>query len=74
MKVIVAPTISEPVPVRKVPCNTVSLPDPVTLTVRVVGVGAVDGGGVVNPDDPVTVFDELKLHVLPAVQFWLFTR
>jgi hypothetical protein len=79
VKVIVAPATG-PVSVRKVPCNSIGELGSLgirnmALTVRVVGVGAVDGGGLVSPEDPeVTVFDELKLHELPAVQFWSFTR
>ena len=73
MKVIVAPATG-PVPVSKVPCNTSGWPG-VINKVRVVGVGDVDGGRLVNPEEPeLMVFDELKLHELPAVQFWSFTR
>jgi hypothetical protein len=70
VKVIVA-SATGPVSVFKVPRNPKGGRN---AKVRVVGVGAVDGGGLVAPEDPeVTVFDELKLHV-PAVQFWSFTR
>jgi len=74
VKVIAAPAMGEPVSVFKVPNNS-RAPVGETDKVRVVGVGAVDGGGLVNPEEPeVTVFDEPKLHELPAVQFWSFTR
>jgi len=75
VKVIVAPAIPDPVSVFKVPLKLLPLLAGATTKVRVVGVGDVDGGGLVNPEDPeVTVFDEVRLHELPAVQFWSFTR
>jgi len=51
VKVIVAPTTG-PVSVLKVPFNCDPAGGAATDKVRVVGVGDVDGGGLVNPEDP----------------------